>query len=104
MRITRPLAVDVTLAAVLTLAGIVGSTFADTPHRAYAVPIDAWGYVLVVTAAVTLAARRRWQLPVLAVVTACTSVGLWASRAHIRPARTLDASTFIPRSPAATLQ
>jgi hypothetical protein len=30
MRITRPLAADVTLAAVLTLAGIVGSTFAGT--------------------------------------------------------------------------
>jgi signal transduction histidine kinase len=66
---------DSMLAALLTLAGIVGTTFAGSPSRAE-VPIDALGYVLVVTAAVILAVRRRWPLAVLAVVAFCTSAYL----------------------------
>jgi signal transduction histidine kinase len=75
MKITRSLLGDTALAAVLTLVGIVGSTFAGSPSRAE-VPIDARGFALVVTAAVVLAVRRRWPLATLAVVTVCTSVYL----------------------------
>jgi signal transduction histidine kinase len=66
---------DSMLAALLTLVGVVGTTFAGSPSRAE-IPIDARGYVLVVTAAVVLAVRRRWPLAVLTVVTVCTSAYL----------------------------
>jgi signal transduction histidine kinase len=75
VKLARSLLGDSMLAALLTLAGIVGTTFAGSPSRAE-VPIDVLGYVLVVTAAVILAVRRRWPLAVLAVVTVCTSVYL----------------------------
>jgi signal transduction histidine kinase len=75
LKITRSLLGDITLAAALTLVGIVGTTFAGSPSRAE-VPIDARGYALVMTAAMVLAVRRRWSLGVLAVVTVCTSVYL----------------------------
>ena len=75
MKITRSLLGDTALAAVLTLVGIVGTTFAGNPSRVE-VPIDARGFALVVTAAVVLAVRRRWPLAVLAVVTVCASVYL----------------------------
>jgi signal transduction histidine kinase len=75
MKRARSLLGDGMLATLLTLAGIVGTTFAGSPSRSE-VPIDARGYVLVVTAAVLLAVRRRWPLAVLAVVTVCTSVYL----------------------------
>ena len=75
MRLARSLLGDSALAVLLTLAGVVGTTFAGSPSRAE-LPIDARGYVLVVTAAVVLAVRRRWPLAVLAVVTVCTSVYL----------------------------
>ncbi|GAB2837284.1 histidine kinase [Actinoallomurus bryophytorum] len=67
----RPLFGDGVLAALLTLGGVVGTTFAGSPSRAE-VPIDVRGYVLVVTAAVVLAVRRRWPQAVLAVVALCT--------------------------------
>lgn len=71
----RSLACDIALAAVLTLVGVVGSAFAGGPDRA-AVPIDVPGFALVVAAALTLAVRRRWPLPVLAAVSAGTSAYL----------------------------
>lgn len=75
MKLARPLLGDSTLAALLTLVGVVGTTFAGSPSRAE-VPVDARGYVLVVTATVVLAVRRRWPPAVLAVVTVCTCVYL----------------------------
>lgn len=81
MRITRSLVGDIGLAAVLTVVGVVGSAFAGNPVRA-AVPIDALGFALVVPTAVVLAVRRRWPLPVLAVVTVCTSVYLMRGYAY----------------------
>jgi signal transduction histidine kinase len=81
MRITRSPADDIGLAAVLTMGGVVGSAFAGNPARA-AVPIDALGFALVVPTAVVLSVRRRWPLPVLAVVTVCTSVYLMLGYAY----------------------
>lgn len=75
MKLARSVLGDSMLAALLTLVGVVGTTFAGSPSRAE-VPIDARGYVLVVTAAVVLAVRRRWPLAVLAVVGVCTSAYL----------------------------
>ena len=75
MRITRPLVGDAVLAAALTLVGIVGTSFAGSPSRGR-VPADSLAYVLVVVAALVLAGRRWRPLPVLAVVTVCTTAYL----------------------------
>jgi signal transduction histidine kinase len=71
MKRARSLLGDGMLAALLTLVGVVGTTFANSPSRA-AVPLDARGYALVVTAAMVAAVRRRWPPAVLAVATVCT--------------------------------
>jgi hypothetical protein len=83
MTITRSLLGDAVLAAALTSAGIVGTTFAGSPSRAE-VPIDARGFALVVTAAMVLGLHRRWPLAMLAVVTICTSVYLILGYAYGR--------------------
>lgn len=75
MKVTKPLLADATLAMALMVFGIVGTAFAGATSWAK-VPIDTSGFALVVTAAVVLAARRLWPLPVLVVVTLCTSVYL----------------------------
>ncbi|MGH3175821.1 MAG: sensor histidine kinase [Streptosporangiaceae bacterium] len=75
MKLTRSLLGDTALAAALTLAGIIGTSFAGRAPRAE-VPIDARAYALVAAAALVLAVRRRWALPVFAAVTVCTSAYL----------------------------
>lgn len=75
MGVSRPLLADAALATGLTVFGIIGTAFAGAPSQAK-VPIDTPGFALVVTAAVVLAARRLRPLPVLVLVTLCTSVYL----------------------------
>jgi signal transduction histidine kinase len=81
MKLIRPLLADTALAATLVLTGIVGTSFAGRPPRAEA-PIDTRGYALVAVAALVLAVRRRWALPVFAAVTACTTVYLTLGYAY----------------------
>jgi signal transduction histidine kinase len=81
VRITRALAGDIALAAVLVVAGVLGTRIAASLNR-WAVPVDVLGFALVVATAVVLAARRQWPLRSFAAVTVCTSVYLTLGYAY----------------------
>ncbi len=66
---------DLAIAAVLTVVGVVGTTATDGMNGADE-RVDATALGMVVAAALAVAFRRRWPLPVLAVVTALVSAYL----------------------------
>jgi signal transduction histidine kinase len=76
-RRARSFLADGALALVLTVLG-VGGTHGVSVYRDAGAPVPAWGYGLVVVAALSLLVRRRWPLVTLAVVTVATSVYLVA--------------------------
>jgi signal transduction histidine kinase len=79
MRWTRSSAADLTLAALLAVVAAAGSAVADVAGRP-AVPIGAPGYVLVVIAAVSLAARR--SRPLVTLLTAAGCAGGYLALGH----------------------
>jgi signal transduction histidine kinase len=75
-----PLA-DLMLAVVLAAAGVVIARLID-PRMQPGTPLDAWGAVLIVVAALALAVRRRWPIVAMAGSAAATTVYLLLGYAY----------------------
>lgn len=69
-----PLA-DLVLAVVLAAAGVAIARLID-PHLRPGTPLDVWGVVLIVAAALALAVRRRWPMVAVAGCAGATTLYL----------------------------